>query len=71
MENRYYGQNLNILKRFIGIESVDLVYLDPSSIENRNYEVVSKDESRLEADPRSSPVGRSKFFLTFVKRDLC
>ncbi len=50
MNTLYYGDNLNILKRYIGTESVDLVYLDPPFNSNRNYNVLFKDESGLEAD---------------------
>ena len=35
----YYGDNLEILQRYIKDESVDLVYLDPPFNSNRNYEV--------------------------------
>jgi site-specific DNA-methyltransferase (adenine-specific) len=35
----YYGDNLEILRRYIEDESVDLVYLDPPFNSNRNYEV--------------------------------
>ncbi|MEO6051270.1 MAG: hypothetical protein ABIP78_08065 [Pyrinomonadaceae bacterium] len=50
MNTLYYGDNLNILKRYIGTESVDPVYLDPPFNSNRNYNVIFKDESGLEAD---------------------
>lgn len=40
MENTlYYGDNLEILKRYIPDESVDLVYLDPPFKSNQNYSV--------------------------------
>ena len=42
--------NLNILRRYIKDETVDLVYLDPPFNSNRNYNVLFKDESGLEAD---------------------
>ena len=32
MNTLYYGDNLNILRRHIKDESVDLVYLDPPSL---------------------------------------
>ena len=48
----YYGDNLNIIRRYIRDESVDLVYLDPPFNSNRNYNVLFKDESGLEADSR-------------------
>ena len=50
MNTLYYGHNLNILGPYIKDESVDLVYLDPPSSANRNYNVLFKDESGLEAD---------------------
>lgn len=50
MNTLYYGDNLNILRRYIRDESVDLVYLDPPFNSNRNYNVLFKDESGLEAD---------------------
>ncbi len=50
MNTLYYGDNLNILRRYIDKESVDLIYLDPPFNSNRNYNVLFKDESGLEAD---------------------
>ncbi len=41
MENTlYYGDNLEILKRYISDESVDLVYLDPPFKSNQDYNVL-------------------------------
>ena len=48
MNTLYYGDNLNILRRYIRDESVDLVYLDPLFNSNRNYNVLFKDESGLD-----------------------
>lgn len=40
MENTlYYGDNLDILRRYIPDESVDLVYLDPPFRSNQNYNI--------------------------------
>ena len=58
MNTLYYGDNLNILRRYIKDESVDLVYLDPpfnsnrrsARLSNRNYNVLFKDESGLKTD---------------------
>jgi DNA modification methylase len=36
----YYGDNLDVLRRHIGNESVDLVYLDPPFNSNANYNVL-------------------------------
>lgn len=42
MNRLYYGDNLNILRRNIADESVDLVYLDPPFNSNRSYNVLFK-----------------------------
>lgn len=56
MENTlYYGDNLEIMRRYIADESVDLVYLDPPFNSNANYNVLfaekdgSKAASQIEA----------------------
>lgn len=42
MENlRYYGDNLDILRRYVKDETVDLIYLDPPFNSNQNYNVLS------------------------------
>jgi hypothetical protein len=46
----YYGDNLEILRRYIPDESVDLVYLDPPFNSNRDYNVIFKDESGRKSD---------------------
>ncbi|MFI5398932.1 MAG: DNA methyltransferase [Candidatus Binatia bacterium] len=38
----YYGDNLDILRRYIADESVDLVYLDPPFKSDQNYNVLFK-----------------------------
>lgn len=43
----YYGDNLEVLRRYIKDESVDLIYLDPPFNSNRSYNVLFKDESGL------------------------
>ena len=46
----YYGDNLDILRRYLPDESVDLVYLDPPFNSNRAYSVIFKDESGRGSD---------------------
>src|SRR3990167_2199491 len=46
----YYGDNLDILRRYIPDESVDLVYLDPPFNSNATYNVIFKDESGRKSD---------------------
>jgi site-specific DNA-methyltransferase (adenine-specific) len=36
----YYGDNLDILKRYIKDESIDLIYLDPPFNSNQNYNII-------------------------------
>src|SRR5437764_1965210 len=47
----FYGDNLDVLRRYIADESVDLVYLGPPFNSNRNYNVLfaEKDGSRAAA----------------------
>ncbi len=47
----YYGDNLDVLKRYIKDESVDLVYLDPPFNSNADYNVLfaEQDGSRSAA----------------------
>jgi DNA modification methylase len=39
----FYGDNLDILQRYIADESIDLIYLDPPFNSNRNYNVLFKE----------------------------
>jgi len=41
----YYGDNLDILKRYIKDESVDLIYLDPPFNSNQSYNVLFAEHS--------------------------
>jgi adenine specific DNA methylase Mod len=45
----YYGDNLEILKRYVNDESVDLVYLDPPFNSNQNYNVLFKEQDGKQA----------------------
>ena len=47
----YYGDNLDVLRRYIKDETVDLVYLDPPFNSNRTYNVLfaEQDGSRSAA----------------------
>ncbi len=46
----YYGDNLDILRRYLADESIDLVYLDPPFNSNRAYNVIFRDESGNNTD---------------------
>jgi site-specific DNA-methyltransferase (adenine-specific) len=45
----YYGDNLDIMRRYIPYESVDLVYLDPPFKSNQNYNVLFKEKNGSQA----------------------
>jgi len=44
MNTLYYGDNLEILRKYIPDESVDLIYLDPPFNSNRAYNQIFKDK---------------------------
>lgn len=46
----YFGDNLDILGRYIATESVDLVYLDPPFNSNRNYSVIFNKHGEVPLD---------------------
>jgi len=41
----YYGDNLDILRRYIKDESIDLIYLDPPFKSNQNYNILFKERN--------------------------
>jgi site-specific DNA-methyltransferase (adenine-specific) len=41
----YYGDNLDILRRYLPDADIDLVYLDPPFNSNRDDNVILRDES--------------------------
>jgi DNA modification methylase len=45
----YYGDNLDILKRYIKDETVDLVYLDPPFNSNANYNILFEEKDGTKA----------------------
>ena len=55
MNTLYYGDNLDVLRRHIADESVDLVYLDPPFKSDQNYNVLfqEQDGSRSAAQIRA------------------
>jgi len=46
----YYGDNLDILRRYIPDESVDLIYLDPPFNSKRDYNILFKDRHGIESE---------------------
>lgn len=45
----YYGDNLDVLRRHIGDESVDLIYLDPPFKSNQDYNVLFAEQDGTRA----------------------
>lgn len=45
----YYGDNLDILRRYLGDESVDLIYLDPPFNSNQDYNVLFTQQDGAQA----------------------
>ena len=45
----YYGDNLDVLRRYVSDESVDLVYLDPPFNSNANYNVLFAEKAGTKA----------------------
>jgi DNA modification methylase len=45
----YYGDNLDVLRRYVDDESIDLVYLDPPFNSNANYNVLFAEKSGTKA----------------------
>ena len=41
----YYGDNLDILRRYIPSDAIDLIYLDPPFNSNRSYNVLFRESS--------------------------
>ena len=55
MNKLYYGDNLDILRRYVASDSVDLVYLDPPFKSNQDYNVLfaEQDGTRSAAQIRA------------------
>jgi hypothetical protein len=50
MRDLYWGDNLKILRDYISDESVDLIPLDPPFNSNRNYNVLFRENNRVESN---------------------
>jgi len=55
----YYGDNLDILRRYLPDAAVDLVYLDPPFNSNRDYNVMFHDESGMPPKLPANPLDRT------------
>ena len=57
MNTLYFGDNLEILKRHISEESVDLIYLDPPFNSNRDYNILFREQSGAESPSQIKAFG--------------
>ncbi len=48
----FYGDNLIILRDYLDNDSVDLIYLDPPFNSNRSYNVLFKDETKINSNDK-------------------
>ena len=53
----YYGDNLDILRRYIPDESVDLIYLDPPFNSNADYNVLFPEKDGTQAHAQIKAYG--------------
>ena len=44
MNHLYYGDNLDILRRYVADECIDLIYLDPPFNSNQTYNVLFQEQ---------------------------
>jgi len=51
----YYGDNLEILRRYIKNESVDLVYLDPPFKSDQDYNILFAERNGNQAAAQINP----------------
>jgi site-specific DNA-methyltransferase (adenine-specific) len=67
----YYGDNLEILRRYIEDESVDLVYLDPPFKSDQDYNILFAERNGSRAVSGVVGCGRARqgrvFLLTIVR----
>ena len=52
----YYGDNLEILRRYIKDESVDLVYLDPPFKSDQDYNILFAERNGSQAAAQINPI---------------
>ena len=57
MNTLYFGDNLEILKRHISDESVDLIYLDPPFNSSRDYNVLFREQSGTDSPAQIKAFG--------------
>jgi len=66
----YYGDNLEILRKHIPGESVDLIYLDPPFNSNRDYNVIFKEATGEESEAQLRAFSDSWHWTPATQRTL-
>ncbi len=66
----YYGDNLEILRKYIPDESVDLIYLDPPFNSNRDYNVIFKEATGEESEAQLRAFSDSWHWTPATQRTL-
>jgi site-specific DNA-methyltransferase (adenine-specific) len=66
----YYGDNLEILRKHIPDESVDLIYLDPPFNSNRDYNVIFKEATGEESEAQLRAFSDSWHWTPATQRTL-
>jgi site-specific DNA-methyltransferase (adenine-specific) len=57
----YYGDNLEVLRKHIPDESIDLIYLDPPFNSNANYNVLFKEPSAKSSQAQMSAFEETRY----------
>ena len=60
MNTFYYGDNLDILQRYVKDESVDLIYLDPPFKSDQNYNILFAEQNGSKSKAQIKAFGDSR-----------
>ena len=66
----YYGDNLDIPRRYIADESVDLIYLDPPFNSQQNYNVLSAEHNGARSAAQIRAFGDTWRWSSYRRRPL-
>ena len=67
----FYGDNLDVLGRYVADESIDLVYLDPPFNSNANYNVLFAERDGTQAAAQCFPERDLKNYASRVSCSSC
>ena len=52
----YFGDNLEILRKYIPDKSIDLIYLDPPFNSKKDYNILFKENGGVESEAQIKPL---------------